>query len=102
VLVVTDPVSWLMIEPGWSVQTEDGKDVGKVTEVVGDSGSDIFNGLAISTGLLSKDRYVPAERVGTIVAGTVRLELAEDDVDGLEEYDRPPPSEAILPPDRKT
>jgi PRC-barrel domain len=96
-----DPVSWLMIEPGWSVEIEDGTDVGKVTEVVGDSGNDIFNGLAISTGLLSKDRYVPAERVGSIVEGTVRLELAEDDLRGLDEYDRPPPSKEILPPDRR-
>jgi uncharacterized protein YrrD len=94
---VTDPVSWLVIEPGWSVESADGKDVGKVVEVVGDSGSDIFNGLAISTGLLGKDRYVPAERVGSIVEGTVRLELAEDEVNGLEEYDRPPPSEEIVP-----
>jgi uncharacterized protein YrrD len=96
-----DPVSWLMIEPGWSVKSSDGKDVGKVTEVVGDSSSDIFNGLAISTGLLSKDRYVPAERVGAIVEGTVRLELIRDDVSGLEEYERPPVSEEILPPDRR-
>ncbi len=90
-----------MIEPGWSVEAADGKSVGKVSEVVGDSSNDIFNGLAISTGLLSKDRYVPAERVGAIVEGTVRLELAEDDVRALEEYDRPPPSEEILPPDRR-
>jgi hypothetical protein len=95
-----DPVSWLMIEPGWAVETQDGKDVGKVTEVVGDSGHDIFNGLAISTGPLSRDRYVPAERVGTIVEGTVRLELDEEDVRGLDEYDRPPPSQELLPPDR--
>jgi ribosomal 30S subunit maturation factor RimM len=92
-----DPVSWLVIEPGWAVETADGKDVGKVVEVVGDSGSDIFNGLAISTGLLGKDRYVPAERVGSIVEGTVRLELAESDVDELEEYDHPPPSEENVP-----
>lgn len=96
-----DPVSWLMIKPGWSVETEDGNDAGKVTEVVGDTEHDIFNGLAISTGLLSKDRYVPAERVGAIVEGTVRLELAESDLSGLEEYDRPPPSAEILPPDRR-
>jgi uncharacterized protein YrrD len=98
---VTDPVSWLMIEPGWSVETEDGKHVGKVSQVVGDSGDDIFNGLAISTGLFSRDRYVPAERVGAIVEGTVRLELTEDDLGGLDEYDRPPPTEEILPPDRR-
>jgi hypothetical protein len=96
-----DPVSWLLIEPGWSVETEDGKAVGKVTAVVGDSSNDIFNGLAISTGLLSKDRYAPAERVGTIVEGTVHLELGQDDVSKLDEYDRPPPTEEILPRDRR-
>jgi hypothetical protein len=99
---VADPVSWLLIEPGWSVETADGKDAGRVSEVVGDSSNDIFNGLAISTGLLSKDRYVPSEQVGTIVEGTVTLELSSDDLNGLEDYDRPPPSEEILPPDRRT
>jgi hypothetical protein len=98
---MADPVSWLLIEPGWSVETADGNEVGRVSEVVGDSSNDIFNGLAISTGLLSKDRYVPAEQVGTIVEGTVRLELGSDDVGDLKEYDRPPPSEEILPPDRR-
>jgi uncharacterized protein YrrD len=99
--VVTDPVSWLMIEPGWTVENASGKEIGKVSEVVGDSGSDIFNGLAITTGLLSKDRYVPAERVDTIVEGTVRLDVDAEDASELEEYDRPPPSEEILPPDRR-
>ena len=50
---------------------------------------------------LSKDRYVPAERVGTIVAGTIRLELGEDDTGGLQEYNHVPPSEEMLPPDRR-
>jgi hypothetical protein len=90
-----------MIEPGWKVLDAAGSEVGRVEELVGDTEVDIFNGLAISTGLLSKDRYVPAERVGAIVEGTVRLELTRDDVSGLEEYERPPVSEEILPPDRR-
>jgi len=95
---MADPVSWLVIEPGWKVVGAGGEDLGKVAEVVGDTGNDIFNGLAISTGLFHKERYVPAERVAEIVEGEVRVDLTSGDA--LEEYDRPPPSEEILPPDR--
>jgi uncharacterized protein YrrD len=95
-----DPVSWLMIEPGWKVRTADGKEVGKVAEVVGDSANDIFNGLSVSIGLFSKTRYVPAERIATIVEGAVGLDLGADAVRRLDEFRRPPPSEEILPPDR--
>ena len=92
-----DPVSWLLIESGWSVVDREGNSVGKVFEVVGDTSVDIFDGLAISTGLLGKPRYVPAERVGDIVEGEVELELTKDEIDRLPEYDGAPPSERILP-----
>ena len=95
-----DPVSWLMIEPGWKVKAVDGKDVGKVIEVVGDTEDDIFNGLSISIGLFSKARYVPAERVSAIVEGEVQLDIPPDAVGRLDEFQRPPASEQILPPDR--
>jgi hypothetical protein len=96
-----DPVSWLMIEPGWKVKAAAGKDVGKVIEVVGDSEKDIFNGLAISIGLFAKARYVAAERVTTIVEGEVHLDLPSTAIRGLDEFERPPASEQILPPDRR-
>jgi uncharacterized protein YrrD len=99
---VTDPVSWLMIEPGWKVKAADGKDVGKVIEVVGDSEDDIFNGLAISIGFFAKARYVPAERVTTIVEGEVHVDLPSKAVRGLDDFERPPASAEILPPDRKS
>jgi sporulation protein YlmC with PRC-barrel domain len=50
----SDPVSWFVIEPGWKVVDSQGQEVGSVDEVVGDSNSDIFNGLSISTSLLGK------------------------------------------------
>jgi hypothetical protein len=96
-----DPVSWLMIEPGWRVKADNGKNVGKVIEVVGDSENDIFNGLSISIGLFAKARYVPAERVTGIVEGEVGLDLDPRSVRRLEEFQRPPESEQILPPDRR-
>jgi hypothetical protein len=96
-----DPVSWLMIEAGWKVTDAGGAEVGRVEEVVGDTGVDIFNGLTISTGLLADARYVPAEVVASITQGRVQLRLSRDDVKRLRSYDRPPPSEEILPPDPK-
>ncbi len=90
-----DPVSWLMIKPGWKVLASDGSDVGEVDEVVGDSSIDIFNGLAIATSALGKPRYVPAERVEGIVEGTVRLTLTADQVDRLDEYLEPATSAEI-------
>lgn len=95
-----DPVSWLVIEPGWEVVAGDGSSVGTVRDVVGDTGKDIFNGLSVSPGLLKAAKYVPAERVGTITAGRVELTLSPDEFDELGRYDEAPPSAEILPPDR--
>ena len=91
------PVSWLVIEPGWSVVAADGSEIGRVDEVVGDTGKDIFNGLSVATGLLGKPKYVPAERVAEIVEGEIRLDLGADAVDGLDDHEQPPPSSEILP-----
>jgi hypothetical protein len=91
------PVSWLVIEPGWDVVDADGNHVGKVHEVIGDSGEDIFNGLAVSTGLLARPQYVPAERVAEITDGRVHLSLRSDEVEQLEEHEQPPPSEELRP-----
>jgi len=86
------PVSWLVIEPGWSVVSADGEEIGQVEEVVGDTGEDIFNGLAVSTGLLGKPKYVPAERVREIVEGEVRLDLPAAALDSLDDHEPQPPS----------
>jgi hypothetical protein len=72
-----DPVSWLLVEAGWRVVDASGGDVGRVEEVLGDTETDIFDGLQVSSGLLSRRRYVPAESVGEIVEGMVRLKPAD-------------------------
>ncbi len=92
-----DPVSWLMIEPGWKVIAADGSEIGKVEQIVGDSGSDIFNGLSIATGLWSKPKYVAAERVKTITEGRVELDLSQDEVGRLDDHELQPPSEQFRP-----
>jgi hypothetical protein len=87
---MADPVSWLMIEPGWRVSSADGNDVGRVEAVTGDSNADIFDGLAISFHLLGARRYVAAEQVAEITDHTVRLALDEAAVEQLPAYEEPP------------
>jgi hypothetical protein len=94
---VSEPASWLTIERGWRVEAADGAELGKVEETVGDSSRDIFNGITVGTGLLSRPRYVPAERVAEISTGVVRLSMARDEFERLGHYDQPPPSEQIRP-----
>ena len=94
---MADPVSWFVIEPGWKVLDAEGAEVGAVDEVVGDSSNDIFNGVAISTSLLGKPRYVPAERVAAITEGSVQLALSKAEVESLGEYKEPPTTAEILP-----
>lgn len=86
---MTDPASWLVVEPGWKVLAADGSEVGKVHETLGDKERDIFDGFAVSTGLLARPVYVAAERVAEIRHGEVSLELSPTEVDDLEPYEPP-------------
>ena len=90
-----DPVSWLMIRPGWKVYAADGTDVGAVDEIAGDDGQDVFDGLAVARTALGKPVYVPAEQVGTITEGAVHLTLTTEQVGGLGEYLEPATSAEI-------
>jgi hypothetical protein len=94
---MTDPVSWLMIRPGWKVLASDGSEVGEVDEIAGDDTEDIFDGLAIATSAFGKPRYVPAERVGRITDGVVHLTLSAAEVEQLGEYLEPATSAEIEP-----
>ncbi len=94
---MAQPVSWFLIEKGWKVEAEDGAEVGKVEEVVGDSSHDIFNGLVLSTGLLHHARYVPAELVAEIQEGCVQLSIGKDELERLDEHRQPPETKRILP-----
>lgn len=79
-----------MIEPGWAVVGANGDPVGRVDEVIGEPEADIFDGLAFSGGLLGRRRYVPAEVVGEITRGTVKLTVDADRLEELEEKVQPP------------
>lgn len=62
-----DPVSWLLIEPGWPVYDRDEKKVGKVDEVLGDGQSGIFHGLIVD------GDEILSERVADIRDGSIHL-----------------------------
>ena len=94
---MADPVSWLLIRPGWKVLASDGSEVGEVDEIAGDDSEDIFDGLAIATSAFGKPRYVPAEQVGRITDGVVHLSLTRAEVEQLGEYLEPATSAEIEP-----
>lgn len=88
-------VSWKVVERGWAVLAANGEKVGSVHDVLGDANADIFNGLAVSPGLLRASRYVPSERVARIVEGRVELELDAGAFEQLPDADASPPSAEI-------
>jgi hypothetical protein len=81
---LTDPVSWFLIEPGWKVIGSSGDEIGTVAQVLGDPEADIFDGIAVSKGMLER-LYLPAEQVGRIEVGTVHAEVP--DASALGTYD---------------
>ena len=85
-------VSWLVVQPGWSVVAADGNAIGYVQEVVGDEGKDIFDGIALSTSLFDQLKYVPSEKVGRIFEGRVELTVGSNDARQLEQFLESPPS----------
>lgn len=95
---MADPVSWLLLEPGWDVVARGGERIGAVAEVSGDPNTDIFDGLAVSTGVLGSPRYVPSERVSAIYEGRVEVDLDADAFDSLPVWDGSPPGSDALPP----
>jgi sporulation protein YlmC with PRC-barrel domain len=82
-----DPVSWFVVEPGWEVVDPAGKRVGQVKEILADTDKDIFNGLAVSPGLLKPTKYVPAESIERIEEGLIRLAIPHETFEQLGEHD---------------
>jgi hypothetical protein len=61
--------------------------VGEIAEVVGDPDADIFDGLRLV--LDGRRRYVPAERVSSIVEGEVRLDADTTELEQLDAGEQP-------------
>ena len=76
-----------MVRPGWKVLAADGSEVGTVEDTLGDEELDIFDGLAVSRGPLSRAAYVRSEDIGEIREGQVRLALTSEEVAALKPVD---------------
>ena len=66
-------ISWMTLEKGVRITTSDGAELGKVDEVVADRQKDIFSGITFSGGMLSDDRFVPADLIDRMTAEEVTL-----------------------------
>ena len=78
-----NPVSWKVLERGWSVIGSGGEKLGYVDDVLGDVEADIFDGLSVSGGLFKERRYVPAEQVGAIYDGEIHLLIEKHEFERL-------------------
>jgi len=95
---MADPVAWTVVERGWAVVASDGREVGKVDEVLGDPEADIFDGFSVGEGaMLDRPRYVPSEQVGAIEVGSVHLTIGADEYAALAPYQAPPHGERFSP-----
>ena len=94
---MADPVSWKVVERGWRVVNASGERIGRVRELTGDEDHDIFDGLTVGTGILSRQKYVASEHVVEIREGIVVIDLSRSAVEALQRYKEPPPEERVLP-----
>ncbi len=81
---MTDPVSWYLIERGWTVLAAGGERIGHVTKVDAEPARDIFDGIEYRHAVLERIRYVPSEQVGLIVEGAVTLKLTVEEAERLD------------------
>ena len=94
---MSDPVSWLVIERGWTVRAVAGEQVGTVDEVTGSREDDIFDGLSFSSGRLRASQYIAAEQVAEIREGEITLAIPRAEVERMPQYEQPARQERLLP-----
>ena len=82
-------VSWKTVETGAAVVTVDGREVGRLREVVGDKETDIFDGLVVRAAALKGDRYIASERVLRIWPHRIEVDLGAEEARNLAEYTPP-------------
>ena len=83
-------VSWKAIEEGADVVASDGREIGKVSRIVGDQTADVFTGLAIFVGTFSGERFVSAERVRAIWPDRIELDVPSGVADDLPKHEDTP------------
>ena len=75
------PIAWMALTPGTSILTSDGRELGRVHEVIADRQQDIFSGITFRDGVISGDRFVPASAIDSITTEQVVLTLSADEAE---------------------
>lgn len=84
-----EPISYLALGKGAAVYSSDGEHLGRVTRVMADSGSDLFDGIVfdVNASLPGGHRFVDAPEVDQIFERGVLLKI-----DAAAAAELPPPS----------
>ena len=80
------PIAWRVLKKGAPIFASSGDEVGRVSEVVADDQKDIFSGLAFKQGLLSSQRFLPADLIESLTEEGVYLTISESQADQLDPY----------------
>ena len=77
------PGSYLTLEPGTRVLFSDGEELGRVARVLAEGDADIFEGIEVDPGLLSRRRFVAANLVDEIYGRGVVLRIDSSQSESL-------------------
>ena len=85
------PIAWTALPDGIPVYSADGQRVATVKHVLGDTGTDIFDGIILDTD--HGHRFVDAPEVGPLGEEGAQLTIRADEVAALPE---PTPAPAVI------
>jgi hypothetical protein len=90
------PIAYTVLAEGTPVETRDGQRIGTVKRVLGDQGTDIFDGIVVDTS--EGERFVDGDVAGELYERVVVTTLSAEDAARLPEPE-PGPAALSLDPD---
>lgn len=81
-----DPVAWSYVEPGTDIVGREGVKIGTVDAMLGTEAEGIFHGIALNPAKGGATRVIPANAVTSLTPSEVQVQVATDEVEGLEEH----------------
>jgi hypothetical protein len=81
-----EEVAWLATPEKAPVMGEAGEEIGRVDELLGDKGEDIFHGIVLKLAAGGRKVEVRADRIPKITTRRVYTDLAADDLEQLPDY----------------
>jgi len=75
------PIAWVALNSGTPILSADGRELGRVQDVIADRQKDIFSGVTFSDGALSGTRFIPAASIGSITDDEVRVTVSFEEAE---------------------